>query len=1005
MKTNKEKVPYIIQSGNFWYIADAPFTFEDGAQRGLAFCDILHDFLGISHTSSHKALVRIEDVNPLTDPSRIRAIADIMDSLKAPFIISLVPVYKNPAAKEEVRLSARPALYEALQYACAKGGTIALHGYTHQNTGVSTIDYEFWDMKTDRPLAEDSPLEVEKRIQAAVDECFACGLYPLLWVTPHYMASVKDYREIARHFSTVAERRIVVDRYDSRQSFPFIIEKDMYGQRVLPEYLGFVQFRTGSLDKEAGRKDVKAIIDGARTLQCVRDSCAGFFFHPFMDVALLKEAVTGMKAMGCSFLDARSLDNTMCAGNKAVASGKGTVTLQGKDILLREFQVDEKGSIRSDTTAHNRQSGIIRREVSSPPFWLYVAQGVEGKETALAAVLWKEKAVGNEKLDQEAFYFTFESLGIKVKKVASASMLKDENILAVPFGSALTASKGERQRIIDFAGKGNIVILDAFTPLSEDLQIEKGEKRDVKGVKDCIYKLDFFTSGAMETIVQKAGDHVIYQSTDGKALGIIRKEKKGGILFLSTPYDTKSGRGYTRFPTLVTIVLNHFSLKPPVFVPRIEAYFDPGLRENANTEDLVKKWRQIGIRSIHVGAWHFYPTYIYDYKRLIKECHNRGIYVYAWLELPYLTKDFWEKHPEFREKGWHGRDVQNFWRYPLALEDPACREAVFTELRKLFKEYDFDGVNLAELYFENEGEGATQPDTLTPFHPWAIEDFEKKYGFDMRDIFTADREHHWKKDQKALQSFYDYRADLIYRLHEDFIMFLDGIRKEKKDFDIVITVVDSARYPKAIQNWGVDSKKISNLMKKYPFTLMVEDPFTMWNLNPERYQDIKNEYLKIGVPGPLLALNLNVVDIHTKKDGFACARQTGTELYQLLHAASRGGHRVIMYAEATVLELDNPYVGYVMEAPPGSSIPTPFKKRPGAFQVLWSSGELYRLSEQEREISCDYHSPSTCYLVLTTEPDQVYLDKKNYEKKVLAGEGEWILCLPSGSHRVRVTRR
>jgi len=298
----------------------------------------------------------------------------------------------------------------------------------------------------------------------------------------------------------------------------------------------------------------------------------------------------------------------------------------------------------------------------------------------------------------------------------------------------------------------------------------------------------------------------------------------------------------------------------------------------------------------------------------------------------------------------------------------------------------------------------------------------------MRDIFSADREHHWKKDQKALQSFYDYRADLIYRLHEDFIIFLDGIRKEKKDFDIVITVVDSARYPKAIQNWGVDSKKISNLMKKYPFTLMVEDPFTMWNLNPERYQDIKNEYLKIGVPGPLLALNLNVVDIHTKKDGFAYVRQTGTELYQLLHAASRGGHRVIMYAEATVLELDNPYVGYVMEAPPGSSIPTPYKKRPGAFQVLDAlaglpleiggsgagggfliisptSWSVLTSSEGEREISCDYHSPSTCYVVLTSEPDQVYLDKKNHEKKVLTGEGEWILCLPSGSHRVRVTRR
>jgi len=148
-----------------------------------------------------------------------------------------------------------------------------------------------------------------------------------------------------------------------------------------------------------------------------------------------------------------------------------------------------------------------------------------------------------------------------------------------------------------------------------------------------------------------------------------------------------------------------------------------------------------------------------------------------------------------------------------------------------------------------------------------------------------------------------------------------------------------------------------------------------------------------------------VVDIHGKKDGFAYIRQTGTELYQLLHAASRGGHRVIMYAEATVLDLDNPYVGYVMEAPPGSSIPAPYRKRPGAFQVLWSSGELSRLNEQVGEISCEYSSPATCYLVLSSEPGQVMLDDRIIEGKVLAGEGEWVLCLPSGSHHVRVTRR
>jgi len=54
-----------------------------------------------------------------------------------------------------------------------------------------------------------------------------------------------------------------------------------------------------------------------------------------------------------------------------------------------------------------------------------------------------------------------------------------------------------------------------------------------------------------------------------------------------------------------------------------------------------------------------------------------GIKVYAWVELPYLTKTFWDEHPRWREKTATGMDAKVSWRYMMALEEPECRKAVW----------------------------------------------------------------------------------------------------------------------------------------------------------------------------------------------------------------------------------------------------------------------------------------------------------------------------------------
>ncbi|MHC9545008.1 MAG: DUF2334 domain-containing protein [Vulcanimicrobiota bacterium] len=1002
----KDRLPYIVQSGSFWYIADTPFQIEDGPQRYLAFCDILHDFLGVSHKEKHQAVVRIEDVNPTTDPQSIISIADTLSAMKVPFLISLVPVYTLPSKDKEIRLSEKPELVKALHYAIGKGAAITLHGCTHQYRGASTIDSEFWDMQSDRPLDCDSALYVEEKLEKALDECFKCGIYPLLWTTPHYLASEKDYRIIARHFSTGSERKIFFNQYNSRQNFPFIIERDIYGQRIIPEYLTYVPYllKDGRKDLEGEKKAADRLVATEKTMHCVRDSVAGFFFHPFMDVSLLKGIVTSMEANGCSFLDARKLDNRVTLSDKVIMSGNGTVEVTLNKKFLKERFIDDKGLLRKERISSKRLASTEKRSIKLAPGWLYVAEAVNGTTTADAALLWRARASVPDQKNQKAFLETFKSTGISVNKIERLSSLDRENILIVPHGSAESLSAEEVKQITSYVRKGGVLVFDGFSRLSDAFDLKSGGTVEVKGVKDLINSIEFFTSGPMEYLTPSARDKAVFQSTEGQTLAVLRKDGEGGLFFLSTLYDPESAMGYARFPTLLNNVLSLFEFTPPRFVPRIEAYFDPGCRSGGLTvEKLPVLWRKMGIRRLHVGMWHFYNDSTYDYKKLIDECHRRGIAVYAWLELPHYTIAFWQNHPEFREKNFQGKDVQNFWRYPLALEDDRCKKAVFAELDRIFKTYDFDGVNLAELYLENEGDLFSSPETLSPFHPSALKAFQDKYGFDMRDILSKESPHYWEKSPDSVKAYHKFREDLVTTLHRDFLAFLDGIRKEKKDFEVIVTIVDSLKGVRVTENYGVNSERIAAMMKDYPFTLVAEDPYTMWNLGPERYEHMIKAYHQIGVPFSRIMMNLNVVDIHKKGDGFASSRQTGAELYQMLRAASADGHRVVLYAESTILDHDIPYLGYVMDAPSNVIIPDPSPDDTGALKVTWSNGDILSLSGNSQATSLQYECPTACYVALTREPRKLWIDGVPAKKKVLTGDREWIVCLPLGKHRVKIS--
>ncbi len=329
-----ESIPYTVKGANLWYMADLPFSYVSEEDRYLVFCDLLYDILGYTPPDTKRAICRIEDVDPTADPSELRAIADYLYARGVPFSVGVVPVYTDPlgfyngGSAEYTQLSWNPDVVSALHYMISKGGQIVLHGYTHQYdatpnpyNAVTGDDFEFyrcelaedWSTIYTGPVAEDSKRWATRRVRAGLAELAAADLSPIAWETPHYAASSEDYKVFASMFDLTIQRVIYFDlrlpahgfkgdgppSYFGGQYFPYVIQQDIYGQKVAPENLGSYE-----PDPWPGYRYwyVEDVLRCAEKNAPLGDAWASFYFHPFYEIEALQEIVEGLQAMGYTFV-------------------------------------------------------------------------------------------------------------------------------------------------------------------------------------------------------------------------------------------------------------------------------------------------------------------------------------------------------------------------------------------------------------------------------------------------------------------------------------------------------------------------------------------------------------------------------------------------------------------------------------------------------------------------------------------------------------------------------
>ena len=341
--------PWALRSANLTYVGEIPFSYIGETDRYVAFSDLLFPALAPTATPSHVALVRLEDVSATDDPSQITAIAAYLKSQGVPFSVNVIPQYLDPngyynnGVPVSESIGQSPSMVAALKTAIADGAVLNQEGYTHQYSnvanpydGVSGDDAEFYRAQCattasppytyqapcsntdyvvwEGPLSGDSESSALSRVQAGQSLLAAAGLPAAVdWVTPHYFASVADYEAIDSVYKIRYEREIFVSGQLTGQPldytkifgqfFPYQVY-DVYGEQIVPENLG--DYEPTEVNNNPPRT-AQDIINNAQVNLAVTQGTASFFFDPSEPLSQLETIVSGIKALGYTFVSPTGL--------------------------------------------------------------------------------------------------------------------------------------------------------------------------------------------------------------------------------------------------------------------------------------------------------------------------------------------------------------------------------------------------------------------------------------------------------------------------------------------------------------------------------------------------------------------------------------------------------------------------------------------------------------------------------------------------------------------------
>ena len=651
-------------------------------------------------------------------------------------------------------------------------------------------------------------------------------------------------------------------------------------------------------------------------------------------------------------------------------------------------------------------------------------------------------ALGLEAAPRFSFHVTSDEAGAWPAILSSLGLTRGVGEGA----SVVVVPRGAEAPQADWAARveqGTILVLEGESKLATAFGFKVSEKPKIaaRSVKD-------FRAPDLRIVWEKPLELPIFEiSPEAKVFAQERwlkaplmagfRRGAGAVLWVAA---SPGAQGYERFP-YIPQALADLGLDPPFRSGRLWAFFDSSYRLRVDLDYFAQRWRASGIGALHVAAWHYWerdPERDAYLQRLMEACHRNSIQVYAWLELPHVSEKLWDDHPGWREKTASLQDAKLDWRKLVNLQQPEASAAVTAGVKDLLTRFDWDGANLAELYFESL-EGVENPARFTPMNQQVRADFQKAGGFDPLALFDAKSPLHWSKNADGMKRFLDFRASLAARLQVQWISEIENIRKSKPHLDLVLTHIDDRFDTGMKAKLGADVERVLPLLASHDFTFLIEDPATIWNLGPQRYPQIAARYAPLTPAQEKLAIDVNIVERY--QDVYPTKQQTGVELFQLIQASARSFPRLALYFESSLSRHDYPWLAsaaatvdraeqingkLVVESRRGAGVPwtgaalvdgklwpmanetTVWLPR-GAhavekstqapvLRILDFNGEVRSASSTGRGVDLAYQSNARAYARLERIPKRLEIDGVAQTPELMGN----VLVLPRGQHLVTI---
>lgn len=360
-KGDQGTFPLLMRKNENYYLAadsfDRPYS--------VYFSQVLNTFFDSETTDKTPAYIRLEDIHPLSDPGRLRAAAEELAKREIPYMMAVIPVYTDPESGRKYHFEDHREILDILRFMQDNGGSIILHGYTHQFRQSETGEgFEFWDVENEMPIyhgPEDEVIErkrsdfeteeeyesylteskayereyIEERLTRGVQELVNYGLYPLAFEAPHYTLSQNGYEVVSDHFSTyVGQVQLSDERWEIMDTTPYASQPTILkGMTLLPETIGYVQPEVN--------EPVEEMMSLANFYQVTEGGMIGAFYHPYLGIEGLQALLDEMETIeNLEWIDLKKMENVVKVDHVNIQSGNGDIEVKVSKLGLMTSSLD-----------------------------------------------------------------------------------------------------------------------------------------------------------------------------------------------------------------------------------------------------------------------------------------------------------------------------------------------------------------------------------------------------------------------------------------------------------------------------------------------------------------------------------------------------------------------------------------------------------------------------------------------------------------------------------------